>query len=87
MWRGIARGLGVARGPAVAHRLQTPRIFLAWHLAALLLAPLPSPPLTRDQVWLMQRDNLADPDAGGFADLAIVPRTLHDSLPRCLPTR
>lgn len=61
-----------------------PLPFLAWHLVAALFAPLPSPPLTRDQVWLMQRDNLADPDAGGFADLGIVPRTLHDSLPRCL---
>ncbi|ERS88985.1 NAD-dependent epimerase/dehydratase family protein [Halomonas sp. PBN3] len=66
------------------HPRLVPLPFLAWHLAALLLAPLPSPPLTRDQVWLMQRDNLADPDAGGFADLGIVPRTLHDSLPRCL---
>ncbi|MBF7054859.1 complex I NDUFA9 subunit family protein, partial [Halomonas sp. KAO] len=42
------------------------------------------PPLTRDQVLLMQRDNLADPDAGSFADLGIMPRTLTDSLPRCL---
>lgn len=64
-----------------------PLPFLACHLAALLLAPLPSPPLTRDQVWLMQRDNLADPDAGSFADLGIVPRTLHDSLARCLSER
>ena len=64
-----------------------PLPFLTWHLAALLLAPLPSPPLTRDQVWLMQRDNLADPDAGSFADLGIVPRTLHDSLARCLSER
>ncbi|MFW6346166.1 MAG: complex I NDUFA9 subunit family protein, partial [Halomonas sp.] len=69
------------------HPRLVPVPFLAWHLAAALLSPLPSPPLTRDQVWLMQRDNLADPDAGDFADLGMVPRTLHDSLPRCLPGR
>ncbi|MCE0732492.1 complex I NDUFA9 subunit family protein [Halomonas sp. G15] len=67
------------------HPRLVPLPFLAWRLAAALLSPLPSPPLTRDQVLLMHRDNLADPDAGGFADLGIVPRTLHDSLPRCLP--
>lgn len=69
------------------HPRLLPLPFFAWRLAATLLSPLPSPPLTRDQVLLMQRDNLADPDAGSFADLGIVPRTLHDSLPRCLPVR
>lgn len=61
-----------------------PMPFIAWRLAAALLAPLPSPPLTKDQVLLMQSDNLADPDTGGFTDLGIMPHTLHDSLPRCL---
>ncbi|NWN83270.1 MAG: hypothetical protein HLX48_09850 [Halomonas sp.] len=61
-----------------------PMPFIAWRLAAALLAPLPSPLLTKDQVLLMQNDNLADPDTGGFADLGIMPHTLHDSLPRCL---
>ncbi|MDR5901549.1 hypothetical protein [Halomonas icarae] len=40
--------------------------------------------LERHPRLLMQRDNLADPDAGSFTDLGIMPRTLHDSLPRCL---
>lgn len=66
------------------HPRLVPIPFLAWRLAAALLTPLPSPPLTRDQVLLMQRDNLADPDTGSFADLGIMPHTLHDSLPRCL---
>lgn len=60
--------------------------FCLWRLAALLLAPLPSPPLTRDQVILMQQDTLVGEDVGTFAELGIVPRTLHDSLPACLGT-
>lgn len=58
--------------------------FAFWHLAALLLSPLRSPPLTRDQVILMQQDSVAGEDVGTFADLGIMPRTLHDSLPTCL---
>ncbi|MGJ7458630.1 complex I NDUFA9 subunit family protein [Halomonas sp. MA07-2] len=58
--------------------------FLAWRLAAALLAPLPSPPLTRDQVILMQQDTIVGEGVGTFDDLGIVPRTLHDSLPTCL---
>nr|WP_298250174.1 NAD-dependent epimerase/dehydratase family protein [uncultured Halomonas sp.] len=78
-------------GRVAAQLERDPRLmsmpFIAWRLAAALLAPLPSPPLTRDQVLLMQNDNLADPDTGGFADLGIMPHTLHDSLPRCLASQ
>lgn len=58
--------------------------FFLWRLAALLLTPLPSPPLTRDQVILMQRDTIVGEGVGTFDDLGIVPHTLHDSLPACL---
>lgn len=61
--------------------------FAAWRLAAALLAPLPSPPLTRDQVILMQQDTLVGEDVGTFDDLGSVPRTLHDSLPSALGAR
>ncbi|QTF92445.1 complex I NDUFA9 subunit family protein [Halomonas sp. BM-2019] len=61
--------------------------FAVWRLAAALLAPLPSPPLTRDQVILMQGDNRVGEGVGTFDDLGIVPRTLHDSLPSCLAAR
>lgn len=60
--------------------------FLLWHALALLAAPLPNPPLTRDQVFLMAQDNVANPDLGGFADLDILPHALRDSLPACLGT-
>ncbi|MFO7646648.1 complex I NDUFA9 subunit family protein [Halomonas campaniensis] len=58
--------------------------FWGWHLLAALLSPLPGAPLTRDQVWLMQRDNLVGDGVGTFRDLGIVPRSLSESLPSCL---
>lgn len=63
-----------------------PLPFLAWRLAAVLARPLPGPPLTRDQVILMQADNVADAEVGGFRDLKILPHSLRESLPSCLPT-
>ncbi len=62
-----------------------PLPFLAWRLVAALAAWLPGPPLTSDQVILMQTDNVADEDAGGFRDLGILPHSLRESLPACLP--
>lgn len=61
--------------------------FPLWHLAALLAAPLPGSPLTRDQVFMMSEDNTVGEDVGTFADLGIVPRSLRDSLPACLTTQ
>lgn len=62
-----------------------PLPFWAWHALAGLLSPLPHPPLTRDQVWLMAEDNRVGEGVGTFADLGISPRTLRDSLPLCFP--
>lgn len=61
-----------------------PLPFIVWHLMAILTAWLPGPPLTRDQVILMQTDNIADADVGGFEDLGILPHSLRESLPTCL---
>ncbi|SHL43202.1 complex I NDUFA9 subunit family protein [Halomonas caseinilytica] len=61
-----------------------PLPFAAWHALALGLGWLPSPPLTRDQVILMQSDNLVSEGVGTFADLGMRPRALRESLPDCL---
>ncbi len=58
--------------------------FPLWQLLALLVAPLPNPPLTRDQVALMAHDNVASDAVGTFDDLGMLPRSLRDSLPLCL---
>jgi uncharacterized protein YbjT (DUF2867 family) len=67
-------------------RLQ-PVPFPVWHALARLGSLLPNPPLTRDQVILMQQDNVASRTAGSFDDLGIVPRALSDSLSDCLPAK
>ncbi|MFQ3788449.1 complex I NDUFA9 subunit family protein [Halomonas sp. A29] len=66
-------------------RTLLPVPFPLWHLAALLASPLPGPPLTRDQVYMMAEDNTVGEGAGTFADLNILPRSLRDALPACLP--
>ena len=58
-----------------------------WHALALALSPLPSPPLTRDTLWLISEDNLVANGVGSFADLGLNPRSLRDSLPHCLPSQ
>ncbi|KAA0014126.1 complex I NDUFA9 subunit family protein [Billgrantia pellis] len=58
--------------------------FALWQAIALLVSPLPGPPLTRDQVIMMANDNVVEPGVGSFEDLEIRPRSLRDYLPACL---
>ncbi|HVJ40582.1 MAG TPA: complex I NDUFA9 subunit family protein [Dongiaceae bacterium] len=50
-------------------------------LQAALLQLLPTPPLTLDQVRILRRDNIADPQAKGLADLDITPTPLEAVAP------
>ena len=59
--------------------------FVAWRTLARSAPALPPAPLTLDQVYLMQADNLADENAGGFADLGMEPRSLRGALSASLP--
>lgn len=61
-------------------RFLLPVPFGAWHLLAGMGSLLPNPPLTRDQVALLERDNVVGGGAASFAELGIEPRTLADSL-------
>jgi NADH dehydrogenase len=65
-------------------RLLLPLPYFAWQLVATLLAALPDPPISRDQVVLMRYDNVVDPAARSFADLGIEPRALEEVLPEVL---
>ena len=49
-----------------------------------LLQHLPNPPLTADQVELLQCDNVVAADAPGLADLGIQPTPLEVVAPRYL---
>lgn len=60
---------------------------LPWTIAALQAACLewlPVPPLTRDQVKLLKRDNVCSPGAEGFAELGLAPSAIEMILPTYL---
>lgn len=61
--------------------------FAAWHLLAAVCSVLPTPPLTRDQIILMERDNVVGEGVAGFGELGIEPRGLSSALADCLPGR
>ena len=58
--------------------------FKLWHAIGYLSEILPSPPLTRNQVELMEKDNIPDPEAPGFEALRISPQGIEDILPQIL---
>ncbi len=62
-------------------RLLIPVPFWAARLEAFFLERLPKPLLTRDQVRLLERDNVVGAGAKTFADLGIVPTPLDAVLP------
>ena len=55
--------------------------FGLWHALASVAEILPEPPITRNQVELMQLDSVASPGAPGFGDLGISSTSLEDALP------
>ena len=54
--------------------------FAAWHTLAWFAEMLPSPPVTRNQVELMQVDTVSSPEMPGFEDLGISPRSVEEIL-------
>ena len=64
--------------------LLIPVPFAAWHAIAGVAEMFPSPPVTRNQVELMQVDNVISPEMPGFAELAISPRSVEEVLQEIL---
>ena len=62
-------------------RVLVPVPFFMWDTLAALLAFLPNPPLTRDQVKLMKRDNVVEGKALTLEDLGIAPASVEEILP------
>ena len=58
--------------------MRTP--FALWDAVAGLAENLPRPPLTRNQVELMQIDTTASDNLSGFRELGISPRSLEEEL-------
>jgi NADH dehydrogenase len=71
---------------SIADRIGTrarlfPLPFALWEVVAFLSEFAPGAPLTRDQVALMRRDNVASPDLPGLRDLDVAPTALEDVVP------
>ncbi len=60
--------------------------FPVWDALAAAMTLLPDPPLTRDQVKLMKRDNVVGEGAWTMNDLDIRPVALEDVLTHCIDT-
>ncbi|MER8375473.1 complex I NDUFA9 subunit family protein [Mesorhizobium sp. M1406] len=58
--------------------------FAAWHALAWFAEMLPSPPVTRNQVELMQVDNVSSAEMPGFGDLGISPYSVEEMLQEIL---
>jgi uncharacterized protein YbjT (DUF2867 family) len=65
-------------------RLLLPIPFPLWKLLARAASLLPNPPLTLDQVILMETDNVVGAGVGTFQDFGIEPSSLEQKLAACL---
>ena len=54
--------------------------FSLWHLIGYVSEVLPNPPITRNQVELMEQDNVPEPGALGFEALQMSPRAVENVL-------
>lgn len=57
-----------------------PLPFVAWHAIARIGEMLPDPPITRNQVELMQVANVSSTDQPGLSDLGIAPRRIEEEV-------
>jgi len=81
IYRALLKSLAAA---ARNEPLLLPFPFALWHAIGYVAQFLPSPPITRNQVELMEGDSVAAPGAPGFEVLQIAPRAIEDVLPEIL---
>jgi len=77
---------------AVAHEaglkpILIPFPFAAWHALAWISEMLPSPPVTRNQVELMQVDTVSSLEMPGLRELGISPHSIEETLQQMLRSR
>jgi NADH dehydrogenase len=65
-------------------RLLVPVPVWWWRIWAWFLRVLPNPPITGDQLRLLEEDNVVDPKAKGLADLGVTPTSAEAVLPAYL---
>jgi uncharacterized protein YbjT (DUF2867 family) len=75
--RAVARAAGIKP-------ILMPVPFTAWLALALTAETLPSPPITRNQVELMQIDSTSSADMPGLGELGISPHSIEEILEEIL---
>ena len=73
----LLRAIAVSAG---TRPLLVPLPFSLWHLIGYVSEVLPNPPITRNQLELMEQDNVPEQSAPGFEALQISPRAFEDML-------
>lgn len=76
--------LRVVAHEASLKTMLVPIPFAAWHTLAWFAEMLRSPPVTRNQVELMQVDTVSSPEMPGFEDLGISPHSIEEILQEML---
>jgi uncharacterized protein YbjT (DUF2867 family) len=76
-YEGLLRTISASAG---TRPFLVPFPFSLWHLVGYVSEILPNPPITRNQVELMEQDNVPEPSAPGFEALQISPRAIEDIL-------
>jgi uncharacterized protein YbjT (DUF2867 family) len=74
-------------GHVSSRAMLVPMPFAMWQALAVAAELLPHPPVTRNQIELMQVDTVAAPGIPGFDVLGIDPQSIEQALPTVLPTR
>jgi NADH dehydrogenase len=82
-YQALLRTIAASAG---ARPLLVPFPFGLWRVIGYVSETLPGLPITRNQVELMERDNVPEPDAPGFAALQISPQAIENILPQMLQT-
>jgi NADH dehydrogenase len=73
--------LGIVAREAGLRPTLVPMPFAAWHALAWISEMLPGPLVTRNQIELMQVDNVSSPEMPGFGELGISPHSIEEILP------
>jgi NADH dehydrogenase len=81
-----AQLLGAIGHEAGLDPLLIPIPIAVWHALASVSEMLPHPPLTRNQVELLQIDTVSSQEVPGFAELGISPHSVEAILQTMLPT-
>jgi uncharacterized protein YbjT (DUF2867 family) len=83
-YRSLLRILGANLGK---EPMLLPVPFTLWKVIGSIGELLPAPPITRNQIELMEQDNIASPNVAGFVNLQMAPRSLEEVLRRASENR